>query len=439
MLTMEQLQKILRDIPEIKVYKIVEQSTESREAFFIKKELDMNRSKKVHYFQATIYKDFSTDGNDYRGSSTIQLHPTMGEDEVRTSVNQAAYAAGFVKNKFYPLVEPGRVKQQVPMSSFAGASLSDGISRLIAALYEGDTLERGGINSAELFLNKITTRIVNSRGVDLQKEHYRGELELITNWRESGEEVELYKDFHFATFQSGQLTQVVREMLELSREKALAVQTPALKRHPVLLTGEPVRDFLQYYYTQSAAQSVYEQTSILKLGQNVQGMDNGSQGDFISMKLDPFMENSTASTPFDEDGLPVDRVEIIRQGKLLNYWGNTQYCKYLGVPPTGNIRNMVFSGGSLSIPEMKQRPYLELLAFSDFQMDPLNGDFGGEIRLGRYFDGKGTTFVTGGSISGNIREVQAEMILSKELQRENHFSGPQTIQLSNVAVSGKAQ
>ena len=88
---------------------------------------------------------------------------------------------------------------------------------------------------------------------------------------------------------------------------------------------------------------------------------------------------------------------------------------------------------------MKQRPYLELLAFSDFQMDPLNGDFGGEIRLGRYFDGKGTTFVTGGSISGNIREVQTEMILSKELQRENHFGGPQTIQLSNVAVSGKAQ
>ncbi|HBE80473.1 MAG TPA: peptidase U62 [Firmicutes bacterium] len=436
MLTIEQLQRILTGIPEIKIYKVIEQMTDSIELFFIKKELDMNRSKKVHYFQATIYKDFSANGNDYRGSSTIQIHPTMSKDEVRTVINQAAYAADFVKNKYYPLVERKPVRNQVPVSSFAEAPLADWIPRLTAAVFEADTLERGGINSAELFLNKINTRIINSEGVDLQKEHYRGELELITNWRESGEEVELYKDLHFATFQAGQFTQVLHEMLELSKEKALAAPTPSLNRHMILLTGEPVRDFLQYYFTQSAAQSVYEQTSTLKLNENVQGVDNDPKGDLISMKLDPFMENSTTSTPFDEDGLPVDSLDVIRQGKLLNYWGNTQYCHYLGVTPTGNIRNMVFSGGSKSIQEMKRQPFLELLAFSDFQMDPLNGNFGGEIRLGRYFDGKDTIFITGGSISGNIKEVQAELYLSQELQKENNFCGPQTIQLLNVAVSG---
>jgi predicted Zn-dependent protease len=438
MLTMEQLQKILADTPEIDGYKIIEQTTDSMEAFFIKKELDMNRSKRVHYFQATIYKDFTVDAQEYRGSSTIQIHPTMSEDEVRTVVDQGAYAAGFVKNKHYPLVKPMPVMKRVPVSesSFAGTSLPDWIPQLTAAVFEADTLERGRINSAELFLNKINTRLINSEGVDLKKEHYWGELELITNWRESSEEIELYKDLHFATFQAGQITQGIREMLELSREKALAVPTPALKRHTVLLTGEPVREFLQYYYTQSAAQSVYEQTSTLKLNENVQGVKGASKGDLINMKLDPFLENSTVSSSFDEDGLPVDSVDIINRGKLLNYWGNTQYCHYLGVPPTGNIRNMVFSGGTKSIQEMKEQPYLELLAFSDFQLDSITGNFGGEIRLGRYFDGKAATFVTGGSISGNINEVQSEMYLSQELQRENSFSGPQTIRLLNVAVSG---
>lgn len=434
MLTLEQLQKIVADTPEVDGYKIIEQTTDSLELFFIKKELDMNRSKKVHYFQTTIYKVFSADGIQYRGSSTIQIHPTMSEDEVRTAVNQAAYAAGFVKNKYYPLVGPGTVARQIPVSRFASTSLQDWIPQLTAAVFEADTQERGRINSAELFLNKINTRIINSEGVDLKKQQYRGELELITNWQESGEEVELFKDLHFATFQPEQVTGIIREMLELSREKALARPTPALNRATILLTGEPARDFLQYYYIQSAAQSVYELTSTLKMKESVQGQE--PKGDLLSLKLDPFLENSTASNPFDEDGLPVNSLIVIEKGKLLSYWGNTQYCHYLGVPPTGNIRNMVFSGGSKTIQEMKQQPYLELLAFSDFQMDPLTGNFGGELRLGRYFDGKAITFVTGGSISGTIKEVQSEMYLSKEIQKENNFSGPQTIQLMNVAVSG---
>ncbi|HBF37093.1 MAG TPA: peptidase U62, partial [Firmicutes bacterium] len=407
--TMQKIQKILASSAEADGYKIVEQKTESIELFFIKKELDMNRSKSVHHFQVTIYKDFVMDGIEYRGSSTIQIHPTMNEDEMRTAVIQAAYAAGFVKNKYYPLVKPQPITKQAPISNFTGTILADWIPQLTASIFEADTMERGRINSAELFIDKFDTRIVNSEGVDVKKEHYRGELELITNWRESGEEIELYRDYHFASFQPDQFGRVVREMLELSREKALAGPTPSLNRYTILLTGEPVRDFLHYYFIKSAAQSVYEQTSTLKRGENVQGPN--PKGDLISLRLDPFLGNSSVSTSFDEDGMPVDGITIINQGKLLNYWGNTQYCHYLDVKPTGNIHNLVIAAGSKSVQDMKLQPYLELLAFSDFQMDPLTGNFGGEIRLGRYFDGKVTSLVTGGSISGDIRDVQSQMYL----------------------------
>lgn len=440
-LTIERLKKILAETAEIDGYKIMEQKTEAIELFFIKKELDMNRTKSVRHYQVTIYKDFEADGEKYRGSSTIQIHPMMSEDEIRAAIAEAAFAAGFVKNKYYPLVKPAPIREQVPTSNFAGAPLVNWVPKLVTALYavntfQANNLKHGWLNSAELFLNKIETTIMNSEGISLAREHYRGELEFITNWQESGEEVELYRDLNFAAFQQEQLCRVIAETLELSREKALAKPTPALNRHTVLLSGEPVRDFLQYYYIQSAAQSVYEQTSTLKLGENVQAAGIAPKGDLISLELDPFLENSTASTPFDEDGLPTDSVSIIKRGILLNYWGSRQYCYYLGVAPTGNIRNMIFDGGSKSAKDMRQQPYLELLAFSDFQMDPLTGNFGGEIRLGRYFDGKSTVFVTGGSISGNIKEVQSEMYLSRELQRENNFIGPQTVQLMNVVVSG---
>ena len=44
--------------------------------------------------------------------------------------------------------------------------------------------------------------------------------------------------------------------------------------------------------------------------------------------------------------------------------------------------------------------------------------------------------VTGGSISGNINELQNELFLSKELQKDNKFEGPKVIKLLNVTVAG---
>jgi len=69
-------------------------------------------------------------------------------------------------------------------------------------------------------------------------------------------------------------------------------------------------------------------------------------------------------------------------------------------------------------------------------MDGLTGNFGGEIRLGWYFDGSNTIPVTGGSISGNIKDLQKEMYLSKELQKDNNFVGPKIVKLLNVSVAG---
>jgi predicted Zn-dependent protease len=433
----EKIKTILESFPEIDGFKIIAQKTESVEVFLIKKTVDMHRTKKVAQFRVTVYKDFEADGVKYRGSSTTQLHPTMSEREIREALNEAAFAARFVRNKHYPLVKPTKIVKPVPPNNFAAASLTDWLPKLTKTVLAADTFKNGWLNSAELFLNKVDLRIMNSEGLDLAFENYRGELEFITNWQEAGAEVELYQDIHFAAFKPESVVQSIRELLELSREKALAKPTPALKRHTILLTGEPVREFMQYYYIQSNAQSVYEQTATMQLGEKIQGAN--SKGDLLSIKLTPFLENSTESRPFDEDGVPLEPVEIFQQGTLVRNWGNQQYSHYLNVPATGNIRNMVITGGSKTVESFKKQPYLELFAFSDFQMDPLTGNFGGEIRLGKYFDGNTVIPVSGGSISGNIKEVQSEMFFSEELQRENNFCGPKTIQLFNVAVTGAVE
>src|SRR5690606_10176084 len=112
---------------------------------------------------------------------------------------------------------------------------------------------------------------LNSEGVDVSYETYRGELEFITNWKEhgEGEEVELYEDIVFSDYDEKLISESVDEMLKICRDKAIAKPTPVLKDIPVILSGGPVKEFFNYYYAQASARSVYEQTSIAKLDQNI--------------------------------------------------------------------------------------------------------------------------------------------------------------------------
>jgi PmbA protein len=430
----EMIRQILQNNPEVDAFTIGAELTESLELFFIRREQDMNRAKKVAHYRVIVYKDFEADGVRYRGSAQVEIHPTMSGPEIQRAVAEAVFAAALVRNPWYPLVEPAPLIVEAPPSNFATGDLADWLPALTEALYRNDCHEAGWINSAEVFLNRTKLRLVNSAGVDRSRVAYGAELEVIVNWREAGHEVEIFRDLHFAAFGPDAIAAQVREMLHYGREKALARPTPALRQHTVILTGEPVREFFRYYQAQVGAQNVYEGTSLFKVGQSVQG--DAVRGDRISLSLDPTLPFSTASSPFDPDGLPVQPVVIVKDGRLLRYRGDTRYASYLGVPPTGNIANLVIDGGSRPLAGLKEEPYLEIASFSDFQMDPLTGDFGGEIRLGWYHDGHQTVPVSGGSISGSIRAVQEEMYLSRELQQENNFVGPQSVKLLNVSVTG---
>lgn len=430
----ERIKRILSNISEIDGWKIIEKTVESKELFFIKKELDMNRAKDVHHITLTVYKDFEDNGKKYRGSSNTSIHPTMNDEEIEEVLREASYAAGFVKNEYYPIVESQAEIETIYENKFSKDSMSNWIPKLTDEIFQADKYENGWINSAELFLDKVNMRIVNSKGVDLSYSTYRGELEFITTWKEDGEEIELYEDILFSDYDENLIVDSVDEMLKVSKDKAIAMPTPALEDIPVILTGGPVKEFFYYYYDKANAGSVYQQISTAKVNENIQG--NEVKGDKVNIVLDPYLDNSIASAPYDEDGFRLSRLSLYEDGILKRYWGNTRFSHYLGIETTGNIRNIVVEGGSKTLEEMKQEPYLELQVFSDFQMDTLTGDFAGEIRLGWYNDGEKRIPVTGGSISGNINNVHQEMFLSKELQKINNFKGPRSIKLKNVSISG---
>ncbi len=431
---LEQIRRLILEQKDITGYKICETKIHSNELFFVKKNVDMDRAKDVLHYKVTIYIDFEENKMKYTGSSATFLHPTMTEKEMIDAIKEAAFAARYVKNPYYPLVKPATSYQTLPESRFAKESFSYWMDEITKAVYRNDIYDKGGINSCEIFLEKEETRIVNSEGVDVSEVNYKCMVEFITTWKEEGEEIELYRCINCSDFDGELLASEVKNMITICREKAIAQPTPALKTFPVIFTRSAVKELFSYYCFMGKAASVYNQYSTWKTGDQLQG--DKVMGDLITITLDPLAKNSTASAAFDEDGFALAPVRLIEQGVLKKYSADRRYAYYLGVETTGSIGNVIVDGGSRTAKELQAEPHIMAAAFSDFSMDVVTGDFGGEIRLAWYYDGEKIIPVTGGSITGNLNELHQELYLSKELQKDNDFEGPQMVKIMNCTVAG---
>jgi PmbA protein len=182
---------------------------------------------------------------------------------------------------------------------------------------------------------------------------------------------------------------------------------------------------------------VYSGISTAKVGESIQGKE--ISGDTLSLTLEPFLKNSPCSAPVDVDGFILKPTQIVYTGRLERYWGPVRFCHYLDVPATGAIGNVVVNPGTKTPEELRKGTHLEVVYFSDFIAEPLTGDFGGEIRLAYYADGDGKRHpVTGGSVSGNIRDVQSQLHFSREIQSCAGFQGPLSVLLPEISVAGAA-
>ena len=76
------------------------------------------------------------------------------------------------------------------------------------------------------------------------------------------------------------------------------------------------------------------------------------------------------------------------------------------------------------------------MEFSDFQVNPMNGDIAGEIRLGYLHDGGKVTVVEGGSVSGTMRELAGSMRFSREQRQYDNCLIPAVTRLYGASITG---
>ncbi len=413
-------------------YSITEKTTQSMECFFIRRNLDLKRSTNLLVYMVTVFHPFETKEKDSHetkkllGSSFVQLYPGMEAAEIKKALLSAYNAASFVANPWYEMVSGTKQECVLSSSDLAKKDLKDTMKEMADALFASDIHSDVFINSAEVFAARTMRHIVNSRGVDVCYETVEVNGEYVVQCI-SPQDVETYHHFSYRDLDTDALRRDVEEALDMTSARAKATDAPKAGTYRVILSGEQMYTFLQYYMDRSDSSLIYQKYSGYQTGMQVQG--DRIQGDLLTMVL-------KARDPYSGEGIPMKDRVLLENGTLRTIHGGSRFAYYLGIEPTGGYDCISVPVGNLELSEMKKSPYLHIVSFSDFQMNSFSGHFGGEIRLAYLWDGTALTPVTGGSINGSIMKVQENMIFSKERYKSGKYEGPFAVSLEGIQVAG---
>ncbi len=409
----------------IEKYRINERLVETAELFFIRKAQDVKRMKRAHLYEVTVYRDFEYDGKMKTGFSSVTFSPSLSEKEAGKKIASAYNAASFVRNPAFELLPGVKEEPKTQASTLADVSLEDAAKIMANALFAADTAEDAFVNSAEIFTEKKTERILTYTGTDVRFTAYVCKGEFVTQCV-APQDVEKYVSFEYNDLATDSLTACVSSAIANVRDRAQAVSAPKAGEYALILSEEHVATVLDFYAERASAPLIYAGYSAYKKGEDVQGETTGER---LNVTL-------VATQSYSDEGIPMQDRTLLSDGKLCCIPGATRFCSYLGEEPTGGYTSIRVDNGSIPLADMQKKPYLHVVTFSDFQMDAFSGYFGGEIRLAYLFDGETVTPVTGGSVSGNLLDLQKNLVFSTEKFKRSNYEGPLAVLFDKVSVAG---
>ena len=414
----------------VSAWKIIKEEVKSCELFYVLNKLENNRATDIITYYATIYRD----QDDMRGSSTITIYPYMDEEMIREKIKEGAESAILALNPFYEIPSPEKTNVSKIKSNLADKPFIEVIEEVKNAVFKASHFKNGYLSATEFFLYETEREIVNSKGVDVKSKTYKGNVELIPSWEEGDEEVEIYHMMEFSTVNEEQITKDVEGVLELAKARFEAKKYNGPSNINVIIENEEVCQVVNEFASDLSYGAKYMHSNVFELGDLVQGDD--VKGDKLSVDLVPTYENAINSATVDDDGVVLKPITIIKDGFAVNNHGSFRYGYYLKVKePTGLLPVMVVAPGKVSISEMKKKPYVRCVKLSGLQVDLNSGYFGGEVRLGFYFDGEKEIPVTGFSISGDLKKEAAGLTLSKEEVTLPSYHGPKYMLVKGMTIA----
>ena len=418
------IEKILLESPAAQ-WKINSTKTESYELFFVHSKLETVRATDTDATTVTVYLDH--DGK--KGQASFKLYASTTEEEAKAKIASALEKAALISNEYYSLPDGEKLDGAIE-SNFNDYEPKVVAAKIADATFSADMLGDGSVNALEIFINKYTVTVKNSRGMDKREVKYSAMIEAIPTWNE-GESVELYEAIRTSEFDYGKIKSEIEAKMREVRDRGRAKAPEAKLTCPVVLPAEELsRLFGELTYSLDYA-SVYTHQNPFSEGDSVQ---KDPRGDRITVTMKGQLKGSTASALFDGDGTTLTDTTVIENGTVVSYFGNDRFAQYLGKKATGALSCYSVECGTLSDSELASAPYFECVSMSGLQLDIYNDYIGGEVRLAYYFDGEKKIPVTGISISGKLSDALNSIRLSSESTQAGRYFGPKLAMLDGIEI-----
>ena len=407
-------------------YKINLTAKESYECFYVKGRLETVRCTETCDKVVTVYVDH--DG--FKGDSQFYVYPSTTEAELSELIEKAVQKASLLNNKKYTLPEKETGEYEVE-SNFSAYTQAELASKIADCVFAANTVENADLNSVEVFVNRYTDTVVNSRGICKTQVRYDAMVEAIPTYNGEAESVELYQQYNFSTFDTEAVKQEISQKLQEVKARASAVKPDFSLDCKVILNTQELGELFGTLCRELNFATVYAHAGVFHKGDAIQ---ENPTGDKITITMAGAVPGNIRSAHFDSDGMTLQDRTIVEEGKAVAYYGANRFGQYLEETPTGNLRCIQVTPGSACAKCLSEGPYLEVLSMSGLQVDTFTDYIGGEIRLAYYYDGEKITPFTGISITGSLKQVLASIRLSCETAVDNGYTGPKKAILTGMKI-----
>lgn len=408
--------KHLQSHKEVCDYKINLNRTESYELFFVKGSLETVRNTDNTDKEVTVYVDHS----DFRGHASFFVYPSTTEDELERLIGEAVEKAKLIENPAYtlPAGATGEFAVETNFTDFDASELAAAIANTV---FDANTLEITSLNAVEVFINRITETVVNSRGLHKTQVRWAAMVEAIPTATAGGESVELYEQYNFNALDIDTLRTEIADKLTQAKARFDAKRMEITGAPRVILHAQELKELFWNFADDLDYSSVYSHHNVYKKGDAIQ---TAPTGDLIGITMCAALPGCASSRCFDVDGLTLGEKRIIDSGKVIAYHGSNRFGQYLQEQPTGLLPCICLDPGTAGDAEFAEGAYLEILSMSGIQTDFYSDYIGGEIRLANWHDGETIVPVTGVSISGKLSEVLNHIRFSKNCTLSGSYHGP---------------
>ena len=423
---MRETMMLLTGHSKVSDYKFNTTKKESYEMFFVKGALETVRCTDTCDKEVTVYVNHGK----FKGDSKFFIYPSTTFSQKADLVMDAVKKAQLIENQYYDLPDSdfGEFTVESNFTDYAPADLAAVIAETVFAAGKA---ENASLNAVEIFINKYTETVQNSRGLNKTQVRYDAMVEAIPTYNGAELSVELYEQYNFGSLDVEALRAEISAKMAEVKARFEAVTPSEPLNCKIILNAQELGSFFGDLVRNLNYQSVYNHSNVFSKGDAIQ---TAPRGDKLTITMAGSIPGNVASSAFDGDGLSLTEQTVVEDGMAVAYYGSNAYGQYLGETPTGNLRCLCVAPGTASDAAIKYGPYLEVVSMSGLQVDLYADYIGGEIRLAYWHDGRKITPVTGISFSGSAAEALNSIRLSTEITTQDRYTGPRQAVLEGMNI-----